>query len=67
MLTRFLPGRLPEFMSLTPALIAAVMEDTLYLLLPHVTVPEGRDAIAEEAASKRTATLANIVADEMSE
>ena len=54
-------------MSLIPALIAAVMADTLYLLLPHVTVPEGRDAIAEEAASKRTATLANIVADEMSE
>ena len=27
---------------MTPALIAAVMADTEYLLLPHVTVPEGR-------------------------
>ena len=30
-------------MSFTPALIAAVIAETLYLLLPHVTVPLGRD------------------------
>ena len=40
--SRYSPGKFPLSRSLTPALIAAVMADTLYLLLPHVTVPEGR-------------------------
>ena len=62
-----LPGRLPDFMSLTPPLIAAVMEDTLYLLLPHVTVPDGRArgpgaaTTAVAAIAKRENILTNIV------
>lgn len=39
---RNVPGKLPLLRSLIPALIAAVMAETEYLLLPHVTVPEGR-------------------------
>jgi hypothetical protein len=48
-------------MSFTPALMAAVIAETLYLLLPQVTVPEGRErpvilaAIAADAARKTTA------------
>lgn len=32
-------------MSFIPALIAAVSSELLYLLLPHVTVPDGRDRL----------------------
>ena len=51
------PGRLPSSMSLIPPLMAAVIADTLYLLLPQVTVPEGRErgrlaAMTAEAARR---------------
>lgn len=44
------PGRFPLFKSSRPALIAAVRSDALYSLLPHVTVPEGKERLAMEAA-----------------
>lgn len=63
------PGRLPEFMSFIPALIAAVSSELVYLSLPHVTVPEGRDrpemlaAKADDAERRASASdLNNIVA-----
>ncbi len=61
------PGKFPLFKSLTPALIAAVSSETLYLLLPHVTVPEGRArpameaAVAADAARRTTAICLNIL------
>lgn len=52
------PGKFPLCMSFTPALIAAVMADTLYLLLPQVTVPEGRarGRLAARAAEAESRT-----------
>ena len=60
------PGKLPDCISFTPPLIAAVIDDTLYLLLPQVTVPEGRArgpgaaTTAEAATARRERTLTNI-------
>lgn len=62
-----IPGRSPEFISLMPALIAAVSSETLYLLLPHVTVPDGRErptilaAAASDAAKRANANCLNMV------
>lgn len=50
-------------MSSRPALIAAVSSDTLYLLLPHVTVPEGRERgtdAARPAATEARRTIARM-------
>ena len=59
-LKKHIPGRFPLSRSSTPAFIAASIADTEYLLLPQVTVPEGRAAKATETEMAIASNLENI-------